>query len=121
MISLTKNKVIAVIGASANQEKYGYKILNTLKVKGVKVYPVNPKANCIGGLRVWPDLKSLPERPDIISIVVPPAVSLQIVEQAKELNYDHLWFQPGSFDDRAKELHLNYENQACILIAASQL
>ncbi|OGF32991.1 CoA-binding protein, partial [Candidatus Falkowbacteria bacterium RIFOXYA2_FULL_35_8] len=89
------------------------------------VYPVNPKADCIGGLRVWHSLKELPEKPDIISIVVPPAVSLQIVEQAKELGFDNLWFQPGSFDEqvikKAESLNLNIEIEACILVAAISL
>ncbi|HCC22805.1 TPA: CoA-binding protein [Candidatus Falkowbacteria bacterium] len=125
MLKLQVNHTVAVVGASANQDKYGYKVLNTLKVKGVKVYPVNPNADCIGGLKVWPDLASLPVKPDIISIIVPPAVSLRIVDQIIKLKYDNVWFQPGSFDEavlaKAKSAGLNYEAKACILVAAGEL
>lgn len=125
MITLDKNKIVAVIGASNDPEKYGYKIVKVLKAKGVKVFPINPKADCIQGLKPYARLQDLPQKPDIINFVVPPEITRQVLNEVKELGWDNVWFQPGSFNDEiinlVKELGLNYEAQACILLAGKSL
>ncbi|MDH5680376.1 MAG: CoA-binding protein, partial [Spirochaetota bacterium] len=44
-----KEDVFAVVGASPNTEKYGYKIYKHLQSLGKKVYPVHPAAREIDG------------------------------------------------------------------------
>lgn len=125
MILLDKNKVVAVVGASNNPDKYGYKIIQVLKAKGVKVFPINPKADCIQGLKPYAHLQDLPQKPDIINFVVPPEITRQVLNDVKELGYDNVWFQPGSFNEEiitlVKEWGLNYEAQACMLLAGKAL
>ncbi len=125
MILLDKNKVVAVVGASNNPDKYGYKIIQVLKAKGVKVFPINRKADCIQGLKPYARLQDLPQKPDIINFVVPPEITLLILSEVKNLGWDNVWFQPGSFNeqiiDLVKEWGLNYEAQACILLAGKSL
>ena len=125
MINLDKNKIIAIVGASSNIEKYGYKIIENLISKNFKLYLINPKGGEILGLKVYKKLEDLPEQPDIINFVVPPKVTLQVLDEVKELGWDNVWFQPGSFDDnviaKAKQLKLNFEADRCIMVAASLL
>lgn len=39
---IDKNFIYAVVGASNNEEKYGYKVFKDLLDAGYKVLPINP-------------------------------------------------------------------------------
>lgn len=93
---LSKENVIAVVGASNNKNKWGYKIYKTLKSTGYKVYPINPKHERIDNDKCYSNLAELPDRPDVVITVVPPSVTLQIVHQCKQLGIKKIWMQPGS-------------------------
>jgi predicted CoA-binding protein len=100
----------AVVGASRDRAKYGNKVLRSYLQAGRQVYAVNPKAGPIEGLPAYPDLASLPERVHGVSIITPPEVTLDIVEQAGRAGIRHLWMQPGAESEeairRAEELGL---------------
>ncbi|MEM9347467.1 MAG: CoA-binding protein [Planctomycetota bacterium] len=86
----------AVVGASTNRDKYGNKVLRVYQQNNKAVYPINPRADEIEGLKAYPDLASLPETPHGISIITPPTITEQIVEEAVELGIKHIWMQPGA-------------------------
>jgi len=98
---LNKNNVIAVVGASRSPEKYGHKVYKDLKEAGYRVYPINPNAPEILGGQCYPDLKSLPVKPDVVNTVVPPKVTEEVVKACKELGITRVWMQPGSESDEA--------------------
>lgn len=89
-------ETFAVVGASTNREKYGNKVLRVYQQNNKTVYPINPRAEEIEGLRAYPDLRSLPAVPHGISIITPPAITEQIVQQAVALGIKHIWMQPGA-------------------------
>lgn len=91
----------AVVGASTNREKYGNKVLRVYQQNDKPVYPINPRAEEIEGLKAYPDLASLPEVPHGISIITPSAITEQVVEQAVGLGIKHIWMQPGAESDLA--------------------
>lgn len=91
----------AVIGVSADREKYGNKIYRDLRHSGYKVYGVNPKLAEIEGDPCYPDLASLPEKPAVVDMVVPPAAALSVVEACHQAGISRIWFQPGSESDEA--------------------
>lgn len=64
---------IAVIGASPTMTKPSGQPLMHLKNLGYsgKVYPVNPRYECVLDWRCYPDVASLPEVPDVVLIAVP--------------------------------------------------
>ena len=67
---------IAVIGASTNTTKLGYAVLDNLVNgdflrDGRKVYPINPKADEILGLPVFPAVSDVPDTIDLAVIVIP--------------------------------------------------
>ena len=71
--SLFYPKSVALIGASATEEKLGGIVLkNLLGLKG-RVYPVNPLYPELMGLKAYPSIRDLPETVDL-SIVMRPAV-----------------------------------------------
>ncbi|MBU4180045.1 MAG: CoA-binding protein, partial [Actinobacteria bacterium] len=73
--SFLESNVYAVIGVSPDMSKYGYKVYEDLKNGGYTVYAVNPGYDSIYGEKCYPDLKSLPEKPDVVEFVCPPKVT----------------------------------------------
>jgi acetate---CoA ligase (ADP-forming) len=64
---LLKPRSVAVIGASADPSKTAGRPVAYLTKHGFTgaIYPVNPRAAEIGGLKSYPDVQSLPEAPDV--------------------------------------------------------
>lgn len=64
---LLKPRSVAVIGASADPAKTAGRPVAYLQRHGFAgaVYPVNPRAAEIAGLKSYPDVQSLPEAPDV--------------------------------------------------------
>ena len=114
-------KIWAVVGATPKTDQYGYRLYNHLKSKGYQVYAVNPACDAIDGQKCYPDLTSLPEKPQVLSMVVSPKNGKPVIEEAAALGIKYAWFQPGSHDDEllalAKKLGIEYV-QACLLISA---
>jgi len=117
---LDKHNVFAVVGASRDPQKYGHQVYRDLKSAGYKVYPVNPSAQEVLGDRCYPDLKELPEKPDVVVTVVPPQVTEQVVRACKELGIRRVWMQPGSESEVAvkycKENGLEVIYNMCIMV-----
>lgn len=104
-------KTFAVVGASSNRRKYGNKVLRAYLQTNRKVFAINPNESEIEGVPSYPDLASLPEPVDAISIITRPAVTEQVIEQAAAAGIHHVWMQPGAESphalQRAEELGLN--------------
>lgn len=96
-------KVFAVVGVSTNRGKYGFKVLQDLKEGDYTVYPVNPLYEDIYGDRCYCDIASLPEKPDVVEFVCPPAVTEAVLEEVLSLAIDKVWMQPGAESPRAIE------------------
>jgi len=91
----------AVVGASRNRSKYGNKVLRAYLQTGRDAYPVNPNAERVEGLSAYASLRELPEVPRAISIITPPEVTEQIVEEAAEVGVEFIWMQPGAESEAA--------------------
>jgi acyl-CoA synthetase (NDP forming) len=77
---------IAVVGASTNPIKVGNSVLRSLIAnKGIRVYPINPSADEIHGLKSYTSLKALPEVPDVVIVALPADKVLSAVNEAAEL------------------------------------
>ena len=89
-------KTFAVVGASADGQKFGNKILRCYMDNGFTVYPINPKADEVEGLVAYKSLADLPEPVHGVSIVTPPAVTEKVVSEAATAGIAHIWMQPGA-------------------------
>lgn len=118
-------KVWAVVGVTPNKEKYGYKIWKKLLDHGYETYGINPKYDYIQEEKIYTSLKEVPKKIDVIDLVVPSKVSLKTLEEAKELDIDYMWFQPGTYDDKviekATELGFKILYNECILATLNEL
>jgi predicted CoA-binding protein len=94
-------RVWAVVGASQDRTKFGYRVFDSLRQAGYTVYPVNPKRGELGGATVYATLADLPERPEVVDLVVPPEVTEKVVEEAHQLGLTRIWMQPGAESAKA--------------------
>ena len=99
-----EGKRFAVVGASANREKYGNKVLRVYQQRGLEVVPVNLAGGEIEGLTAYADLPSVPGTIDGISIITSPRVTEAVVAQALSLGIKNIWMQPGAESPAAVEL-----------------
>ncbi len=87
----------AVVGASNERSKFGNKVLRCYRQnEKAPVFPIHPRASEIEGLTAYPSLGAAPEPVRAVSIITPPAITLQVVEEAAQLGIEHLWMQPGA-------------------------
>ena len=122
---LDERNVFAVVGASRNPEKFGHKVFRDLLEAGYEVYPVNPKAAEVLGHKTYPDLRSLPKRPDVVVFVVPPRVTEALAPQCVELGVKYVWMQPGAESEEAirmlEEAGIKVFHNVCIMITRRSL
>ena len=91
----------AVVGASTLREKYGNKVLRCYQQHGREVYPINPKAPEVEGLKAYPSLAALPVKVRAISVITPPTATEMVVREAAAAGVTHVWMQPGAESDEA--------------------
>lgn len=84
-------KQIAVVGVSDKRETGCNANYQKFKAAGYTVYPVNPRLQTFDGSPCYPDLKSIPQRPDAVFVLAKPAVTDQIVQECVELGVKHVW------------------------------
>jgi len=74
---------VAVIGASATPGRVGHTLVTNLLRGGFRgrVYPVNPRGGEIEGLKVFPDVTEVPERPDLALIGIQPSLVPHAIEE----------------------------------------
>ncbi len=80
-------KSVAVVGASRKHGKTGHEILASLIRGGFEgqIWPVNPSADEVEGLKCYPDIKSIGQKPDLAVIVVPTDSVLESVRQCGQV------------------------------------
>jgi len=114
-------KVWAVIGATPDSKKFGYKIYKKLKDNGYTVYGINPNYESLEGDKIYSSLKDLPEKPECVDMVVNPKVTKAVLMEVEELGIEYVWFQPGTFNkdviNTAEEKNLNIVYNDCVLVA----
>jgi acetyl coenzyme A synthetase (ADP forming)-like protein len=81
--ALLRPETIAVVGASSVPGKIGYTVLDNLIKCGYqgKIYPINPTATEILGLKVFPNIIEVPGKIDAAVITVPARLVPQVVEE----------------------------------------
>lgn len=110
----------AVIGASNDQEKYGYKVMKDLLDGGYRVIPINPKGEEILGQKTYVSVAEVPQKIDVAVMVVPPEVGLKVLPDIRTAGIKMVWFQPGSESeaefDYCKGNGIQYVANACIMV-----
>jgi acetyl coenzyme A synthetase (ADP forming)-like protein len=98
-------KSVAIVGASRQKSKVGYEILANMMGAGYKgeIYPVNPQADTIEGLKCYPDLESIKKVPELVIIVVPAKVVPAIMQQCAKVGTKAVIIITAGFKEVGKE------------------
>ncbi len=77
-------RAVAVVGASRNADNIGHKILRALLESQFPgpIYPINPKADEILGVKAYASLRDVPGPVDLAVMAVPPRAILSAVDDA---------------------------------------
>jgi hypothetical protein len=84
-------KSIAVVGVSDKRDTGCNATYDKFKQAGYQVYAVNPRISEFKGAPCYPDLKSIPTKPDAIFILASPKVTDIIVDECVALGVKHVW------------------------------
>jgi acetyltransferase len=112
--AIFKPKSVAVIGASTAPGKLGHDILANLKNGGFAgpLYPINPKADEILGLKVYKSIADTPKPPELAVVVIPAKMVTPTLEQCAERGVKGAIVITGGFAETGAEGELLQEDMA---------
>ncbi len=98
-------KSVAIIGASRTKGKVGYEILKSMVDAGYKggIFPINPNAETIEGLKCYPDLESIGQVPDLAIISVPANTVPAVMQQCAKVGIKSVVIITSGFKEVGKE------------------
>ncbi len=97
---------IAIVGVSKGGYRFGgMSFLKKLQECGFAgtIYPINPKASEIAGIRAYPDLSSLPEVPDLAIVCVAARLVPAVLEECGRVGMRHIHILSAGFREMATE------------------
>lgn len=92
-------KVVAVIGASADRQKFGNRAVRAFRRQGYTVVPINPHEEEVEGLKAYPSVLSVPGAIEMATFYVPPDVGEQVIVEVAKKGIPEVWLNPGSESD----------------------
>lgn len=120
---MSSPKVVAVIGASSNRQKFGNRAVRAFRQQGYTVIPINPHEREIEGLRAYASVLDAPGPIDLATFYVPPDVGERLIEEVARKGIAEVWLNPGAESDalvaRARELSIQ-PTVACSIVAIGQ-
>ncbi|MCK4314842.1 MAG: CoA-binding protein, partial [Anaerolineae bacterium] len=96
---------VAVVGASRDPEKLGYAVLANLNEGGYpgRLYPVNPKAKKILGLKAYPSVLDIPDPVDLAVVVIPYHFVPAVLEQCGQKGISAVVVISAGFREAGRE------------------
>ena len=122
---LKDNHTIAVIGLSADWYRPSYFAAKYMQEHGFRIIPVNPKYTEILGERCYPDLKSIPEKIDIVDVFRKSEDCMPIARDAAAIGAKALWLQIGVMNEEARQIAdtagMDFVQNRCVKIEYARL
>ena len=122
---LKDNHTIAIVGLSADWYRPSYFAAKYMQEHGFRIIPVNPKYTEILGEKCYPDLKSIPEKVDMVDVFRKSADCAPIAKEAIAIGAKVLWLQIGVENDEAKAIAesggLEFVQNRCVKIEYARL
>jgi predicted CoA-binding protein len=99
-----ETKTIAVVGASATEDKAAHRIPRYLQREGYRVIPVNPRGGEILGEKVYEKLADVPESIDVVDVFRPSEETPDVARDAVAAGAKVLWLQEGISSEEAERI-----------------
>ena len=109
-----KPRHIAIVGVPRESDRFGGgSFLSKLKECGFpgKLYPINPKAEEIQGLKSYPAVSSLPETPDLAIVSVAARFVPAVLEECARIGLDHIHILSSGFKETGTEEGIRLEGE----------
>ena len=87
---------MAIAGVSRNHKKFGGAIFKELKEKGFELYPINPNAEEIQGVKCYKSVNDLPSDVEHLLIVTPRYETELVANAAVIKGIKMIWIQQQS-------------------------
>lgn len=103
---------VAIVGASSKPGKIGHELVRNIskyQFKG-KVYPINPNAEAILGLKCYPSINAVQEKIDLAVYVAASNILPDLVEEAGRKGVKNAIIVSGGFKEMGEDKAL-YEDQ----------
>src|SRR5690606_33686373 len=100
---LSDATTIAVVGLSPNPDRPSHGVARALQEFGYRIIPVRPNTEKMLGEPAYPDLRALPERPDIVDVFRAPEHVPEIVDDCIAIGAKVLWLQEGVVNEAAAQ------------------
>ncbi len=102
---LLSPKTVCVVGASRKENSVGFAVLRNMVFSGFKgiIYPVNPFADSILGLKVYKTVKDLPEIPELAVILVKAEIVPEVLLECAEKGIKFAIIISAGFKEAGKE------------------
>jgi predicted CoA-binding protein len=105
------SKVVAVVGASSDRNKFGNKAVRAFRAEGYTVVPVNPNEPEVEGLKTYASVVDVPQVIDMATVYVPPEIGIGLLADFERKQIPEIWVNPGAESDEllaeAKRRKLN--------------
>ena len=122
---LKESHTIAIVGLSADWYRPSYFAAKYMQEHGFRVIPVNPKYTEILSEKCYPDLKSIPDKIDMVDVFRKSADCAPIAQEAVAIGAKVLWLQIGVENDEARDIAQNAElefvQNRCVKIEYARL
>jgi len=113
---------LAVAGVSRNPKKFGGYVFSELKQKGFHLYPVNPNAEEIQGVKCYKTVAELPADVTHLLIVTPKTETASVTETVVKKGIKMVWIQQTSETPEAlkmlEEAQVPTISKKCIMMFA---
>jgi acetate---CoA ligase (ADP-forming) len=98
-------KSVAIVGASRNPKKLGAIILKNIIESnfGGPIYPVNPNASDINGLKCYPNVSDIGEVPDLVLFTIPSKIVAAELEDAGKDGVKNIVIFTAGYKEIGKE------------------
>jgi len=109
-------KTIAVVGASRSPYLFGDFVAN-LQNAGFpgRIYPINPRAAAQGqeihGLKAYPDLVSVPEQIDLVTVTIPAPAIIPMLEDCIAANAKNIQIYTAGFRESGTTVGIELEKK----------
>ncbi len=103
--ALFKPRSIAIIGASTKELSIGNVIIHNLQRYGYKgaIYPINPSAPDVRGIKAYPNLAAVPGEIDLAHIIIPSKFVPQVMEECGEKGIKAVIINSAGFKEMGEE------------------
>jgi len=115
---------VAVVGASANPKGWGgTSFISRLRDIGFpgRLYPINPKATEVLGLKAYPDVQSIPEPVDLVIVAIPTLGVPNVLEGCISAGVQNVHIFSSGFGETGEDEGKQLERQITEIIQRGNL